>query len=503
MPVEVAIVGSYTATDRIIDYDPGTLVATYTPPAYFIGELIIIDDEIIELIGAPAYPEVGWIVNRGMWFTTPTAHLDGAIARFIDVQRQSISASPGALIELFKLDASGIGDTTGPHYFVNGYMTAKSLTDLIVLNEQTNLADTAVWIHSGGSSTVTSGAVAPDGTTTAFEMLGTDNANASISSASISIPNDGNTYHFKGAIRVRGPCLIQGIIQGGTAVDRGFVIDAEGNVYNAEPVVALMPANVSVTRTERGYFLYEFDITNNNSGNTGLAMEFTAGYIAPTTPGFGDDFAPGHALITTPQVFGPPGAVYWGGIQYLPMPIMTSGFEMSVRGALPTPRIKLANNIVGNIVASLIDAFDDVVGAKIYRYRTFVKHLDTGLEPDKDKHFKPDVYVVNRKVAQNKLFVEWELSTAIDQQGSQLPGRTLLRDYCPWQYRVWSDTLGDFDYTNVDCPHTGAFSVDINDNLVEDPHLDVCSKHLRGCITRFGNGNELPYGGFPGVSLWR
>lgn len=502
MPAQVNIVGTYTAQDRIIDYDPGSLIADFSPPEYFPGELWAINDEIVELIGAPAFPEVGWVVNRGMWFTTPAAIGDGAVARFIDVQRQSISASPGALVELFKLDASGIGDDTSPHYFVNGFMTAGSLTDLLVINKKTNLADTAVWVHSGGSSTVTAGAVAPDGTLTAFEMLGTDNTNASISSASITIPNDGNTYHFKGAIRVRGPCLVQGIIQGGTAVDRGFVIDIHGNTYISGLTGVSLPANLVVEQTERGYFLFEFDVANNHSGNTGLAMEFTAGYVAPTHPAFGDATAPGHALITTPQIFGPPGAVYWGGIQYLPMPIITSGFEMSIRGALPTPRLKVANNIVGNLAASLVDSFDDVVGAKIYRYRTFAKHLDTGTEPDKDKHFKPDVYVINRKVSQNKLFIEWELSTAIDQQGSQLPGRTLLRDYCPWQYRRFIPDVG-FDYTNVDCPYTGTNLFDANDNAVSDGALDHCSKRLTGCLLRFGPVVDLPYGGFPGVSLWR
>lgn len=500
MPVQVSISGNYTSTDRILDYDSGTLVADYAPPEYFPGEMWSINDEIIEIIGAPDSPEVGWIVNRGMWFTTPAAIGDGAIARFIDVHRTSISASPGALVELFKLDTSGIGDDTSPHYFVNGYMTAKSLTDLVALHDKTDASDESNWVRFNVTS-ITGGAVAPDGNLTAFEMLGPDNSNTSTAVTITAIPADGSTYHYKGAIRVRGPCFVQGILLGGTTVDRGFVIDANGLVYNAGGGIT-QPANLVVERTERGYFLYEFDITNNGT-NTSISVELTGGYVAPTTPGFGDASAPGYLLFTAPQVYGPPGTVYWGGIQYLPMPIMTSGFEMSIRGALPTPRIKVSNNIVSNLAASLVDAFDDVVGAKIYRYRTFAKHLDNGSDPDKDKHFKPDVYTINRKVSQNKLYIEWELSTAIDQQGSQLPGRTLLRDYCPWQYRIWSDALADFDYTNVDCPFTGFFSTDINDNPVADPHLDVCSKHVTGCQARFGVGNQLPYGGFPGVSLWR
>ncbi|PMZ55232.1 phage minor tail protein L, partial [Pseudomonas sp. GW247-3R2A] len=38
--------------------------------------------------------------------------------------------------------------------------------------------------------------------------------------------------------------------------------------------------------------------------------------------------------------------------------------------------------------------------------------------------------------------------------------------------------------------------------VTDNPELDECDATLgRGCIPRFGEGNPLPFGGFPAVSL--
>ncbi|EMO1386999.1 phage minor tail protein L, partial [Citrobacter freundii] len=38
---------------------------------------------------------------------------------------------------------------------------------------------------------------------------------------------------------------------------------------------------------------------------------------------------------------------------------------------------------------------------------------------------------------------------------------------------------------------------------VNDPSLDECPGTLTACKLRHGEGNELPFGGFPGTSLIR
>lgn len=480
---------SCSETDRIIEYDPLSYEGSYAAPIYFVRELIAIDDEIVEIIGASDAPTVGWIVNRGVWFTEPVAHNSGTVARIIDIHRTSISAAPGALVELFELDASAVGDTGGPYRFVNGFQTVKSRAELLMVHNKTDLT---AWTALDGA-TVSPNAVGSDGNTIAYMVVGPVPVNTPTIEQSFAVPDDALSYHVKLSFYTRGSTEFHIGFTGGTSVTYGFMITPTGAVTN--PGVTA-PANFSAEPTEEGFFQIEFDIANNALGNEILSMTLFPGVIVESGEA-------GFTIFETPQVFGPGGQVYWGGDAYIPLPVLTSGFEMSSRGALPTPRIKMGNSIVGGLIAGLLEAYSDLIGAKISRYRTFAKHLDTGTEPDRRKHYRPDVYTINRKVAQNKLFVELELSVAIDQQGLVLPARPLLRDYCAWQYRRWSAQIGDFSYTNVECPYTGGTFFDHNDNLVTDPALDRCSKRLTGCRARFGAGNPLPTAAFPGVALWR
>lgn len=624
MSMEVKLSADVSATDRYIYYDPTTLDADYPPAIDFIGELIAVGDEVMEIVGTPAPgSSPGYLVNRGVWFTTPQVHSSDQFLRVIDVHRTSMSAYPGALIELFEFDASNIGDTSGVYRFVNGFQTTRALTDLLENQKKKELD--SVWTKHGPTMTVTANELGYDGNPVGYRLEGETNAQLS---TFVTIPDDAQTYRLITAIQPMGVVGIEVAFVGGdTPKTYSLAIYPDGRNTTGSDV-NYSPINVFVEGTESKFYMVEFEVQNNATGNTSLVFNYYIGYNAVDNPLSGEiPLTIGKntpaAVVQSPQIFGPPGMVYWGGNVYTPLPIATSGFEQSTRGALPTPHIKVANGIVGNVIANLIDAFDDLVGAKITRYRTYAKHLDNGAEPDRFKHFRPDSFVINRKVSQNKLLIEWELSTAIDQQGMLLPARTLLRDYCPWQYRryktdgftealwasesdifpdrpglqivmpsggddlvpgdnlfspdgnmellfqmdgnivikqkdgelVWSlatnglggvrlsmqtdgnlvlytsandvvfqsDTTdhpgaylvlqndgnlvvytnSGFDYTNVECPYTGTAMFDDHDNVTTDPKQDHCSKHLTGCVLRFGAGNELPFGAFPGVSLWR
>ncbi|ORE24200.1 phage tail protein, partial [Pseudomonas aeruginosa] len=41
----------------------------------------------------------------------------------------------------------------------------------------------------------------------------------------------------------------------------------------------------------------------------------------------------------------------------------------------------------------------------------------------------------------------------------------------------------------------------INDQPTDDPAKDQCAGLYRSCESRFGAGNQLPFGGFPAVSI--
>ncbi|MOA38762.1 Phage minor tail protein L [compost metagenome] len=57
-------------------------------------------------------------------------------------------------------------------------------------------------------------------------------------------------------------------------------------------------------------------------------------------------------------------------------------------------------------------------------------------------------------------------------------------------------------YRGPDCGYTGTAYFDADGNPVTDPNLDECSGTVNtGCKKRFGQGGELPFGGFPASSL--
>lgn len=108
---------------------------------------------------------------------------------------------------------------------------------------------------------------------------------------------------------------------------------------------------------------------------------------------------------------------------------------------------------------------------------------------DPTAEFARDIYYIDRKGAENKDTVEFELSAALDMAGVFLPRRQIVQNYCPWTYR------------GSECGYTGTTYFDTNDNSVATAGLDVCGKRLTSCRARFGQYAELPYGGFPAAGL--
>jgi lambda family phage minor tail protein L len=193
----------------------------------------------------------------------------------------------------------------------------------------------------------------------------------------------------------------------------------------------------------------------------------------------------------------------WRGHTYTPFPIMVSGFEWTGRGALPRPKMTVANAL--GLLQGAVVQYDDLLGAKVTRWKTLKKYLDGQPEANSEVYFTPDVYYIDRKSAQTKEMIEFELAALLDQQGKLLPARQILRDACPFSYRRWSTTLNAFVYdTSANaCPYSGGGMYNLNNDPTTDPRLDKCSKSLTGCRQRFGWNAELPFGGFPSVSRVR
>lgn len=192
--------------------------------------------------------------------------------------------------------------------------------------------------------------------------------------------------------------------------------------------------------------------------------------------------------------------VTFDSVEYAAVPVETDGWLVTGMGSLPQPKIRISN--LGGLFSGLSRDYNDLKGWTVIRKRTYARFLDGHPDADPLAFFYPvDVYLVDKKTAQNKLQIEFELAAAMDQQGRYIPGRIALRDYCTHDYRFWNGS--SFDYTEVTCPYVGSTYFDDNGNVVANPQEDVCSKRfLTGCRKRFGS-QPLPFQGFPGLARTR
>jgi lambda family phage minor tail protein L len=190
------------------------------------------------------------------------------------------------------------------------------------------------------------------------------------------------------------------------------------------------------------------------------------------------------------------------GDVYQPVDMEASGFGYDGSGAFPAPKIRVAN--MAGALTTIIMTLNDLIGAKLTRIRTFEQYLDDGATPDPGQTFPLDIFTVEQKTAHNKVFIEWRLSSVIEQTDRLLPGRVMLRNYCPFNYRQWvsGTTFIDTNTVNghIKCPYTGTNYFTESD-VPTTAANDKCGKTLNSCTLRFGARNEVKFGGFPGVGL--
>lgn len=178
------------------------------------------------------------------------------------------------------------------------------------------------------------------------------------------------------------------------------------------------------------------------------------------------------------------GQLIWAGNTYLRFPIEADGFEYSGNGQLPRPKLR-ASNILGNITAILTTLPSGLEGAKVTRIRTLARYLDAVNfpgstnpygTPDPTAEFPREIYYIDRKTAETRDVVEYELAAAFDLAGVRAPKRQCIANICQWVYR------------SAECGYTGG--------------LPTCDKTLDACKAHFGAYAELPFGSFPGVGMY-
>lgn len=196
--------------------------------------------------------------------------------------------------------------------------------------------------------------------------------------------------------------------------------------------------------------------------------------------------------------------IVWKGNSYSILPIQAEGFEYKAQGSsLPRPTLTVSN-LLGAITAVLLDVNattpgNDLTGAKFTRIRTLARYIDAvnfegGTNPygtpDTSQEFPQEIYYVARKVSETRDAVQFELAAVFDLAGVRAPKRHCSQNLCPWIYR------------GSECGYAGTNKFDKNNNPVDQASEDVCGKKLSSCEIRFGENNELPFGGFPALGTF-
>ena len=182
--------------------------------------------------------------------------------------------------------------------------------------------------------------------------------------------------------------------------------------------------------------------------------------------------------------------IVFNSITYAAYPIEVDGFEMTNKGVLPRPSMKIAN--ANSAISALIVLYNPLK-AKVTRIRTCKKFLDGSnfsggnATADPTAKFEDEIWYIDRVANENPELVEFELASLLDLTNLALPRRQVL-EHCPWQYRGSECGYKGKNYFNVNNERTTAGK-------------DVCGKTYRSCRHRFPGKQNLPFGGFPGARL--
>ena len=137
------------------------------------------------------------------------------------------------------------------------------------------------------------------------------------------------------------------------------------------------------------------------------------------------------------------GEIVWAGNSYQRFPIKAEGFAFR-QGQLPRPTLTVSNAL-GTITAILAavnatTAGNDLTGATVTRIRTLARFIDAVNfpsnvnpygTPDPTAEFPKEIYKIDRKSAENREIVQFELAAVFDLAGIRAPKRQCTRTEFP------------------------------------------------------------------------
>lgn len=206
------------------------------------------------------------------------------------------------------------------------------------------------------------------------------------------------------------------------------------------------------------------------------------------------------------------GPITWQGETYYPWPIKATGFARTGDGQQPQPTLTVSNfgvdelgNEANGLITAMCLALDDLRGAKFTRKRTMAKYLDSANfdvpnpSADPTEHFPDEVWLVEQKSKEDATQVTFKLTSPLTFNDQQIPSRQIIPNLCGW---LMKDPPNG-GYRGAWCGYTGSNMFDEDGNPVVDPAMDKCGGRLSDCKKRFGENNELRYGGFPNADRLR
>ena len=137
------------------------------------------------------------------------------------------------------------------------------------------------------------------------------------------------------------------------------------------------------------------------------------------------------------------GEIVWAGNSYQRFPVKAEGFQYG-KGQLPRPTLTVSNAL-GTITAILAavnatTAGNDLTGATVTRIRTLARFIDAVNfpsnvnpygTPDPTAEFPQEIYKIDRKSAENREVVQFELASVFDLAGIRAPQRQCTRAEFP------------------------------------------------------------------------
>lgn len=188
----------------------------------------------------------------------------------------------------------------------------------------------------------------------------------------------------------------------------------------------------------------------------------------------------------------PPKEIIFRGEAYGARPFGITGISFSSDGKADKPQLTLSN--LDSQVSAMIRAYNGMMQAKVTIWITAAEFLGAN-GAVQDGAYRKLVYYIERPNFCNQSVARFDLTSPYDMDGIMIPPR-ISQAVCFWAQRGWYRS-------GKGCSYNGSAMFDKDNNPVNDPAQDFCAGTATACKLRFGENNELDYGGCAVASIQR